>query len=355
METRVVMSRRLALFAVAVAAAVLPPRPVLGAVATAAAADDASPGCTRQCGNISIPHPFGVEHGCFLPGLNVTCRNGTELFLGDGTVQVLEISIQNATVRINASSAYFPGSNNSHSKPSGTWSGALGDGGAYTLAWGRNILLAFGCNVQVFLVGDRSRTLSTCAALCDWDEHENTWFFRSPELLFSGIGSCQASILTARSSYGINALWLNGSTGPSHMSETDIWIVDSEFLSSFVDYGTYLTTSLPAVLDWRINHTICHDNASSAACRSSHSSCKNATDSGPVAHVCNCAQGYQGNPYVPDGCRDINECDDPETYPCHGNCKNTEGGYECHCLPGFTGNASIPNGCKGMKVAKLAC
>ena len=85
MERRVVVgmiSTRSVLFAVAVAAAVLPPPPpVLGAVAaaTAAATDDAAllPGCTSLCGNISIPHPFGVEPGCFLPGFNVTCRNST--------------------------------------------------------------------------------------------------------------------------------------------------------------------------------------------------------------------------------------------------------------------------------------
>jgi hypothetical protein len=46
-------------------------------------------------------------------------------------------------------------------------------------------------------------------------------------------------------------------------------------------------------------------------------------------------------------CSDINECEYPETYPCYGNCKNTEGGYQCLCAFGFKGNASIPNGCKG--------
>ncbi|CAL5001389.1 unnamed protein product [Urochloa decumbens] len=80
-------------------------------------------------------------------------------------------------------------------------------------------------------------------------------------------------------------------------------------------------TSLPAVLNWGINHTTCHGNGSSAACRSSHSFCDN-YGGGTEAHVCNCAQG---NPYIPNGCEDVNECDDPETYPCHGNCNNTEG------------------------------
>lgn len=161
------ISTRSVLFAVAVAAAVLPPPPVLGAAATASVTDDVAllPGCTSRCGNISIPHPFGVEPGCFLPGLNVTCRNSTsgvpELFLGDGTLQVLEISIPNATVRINATFAYFPGSNgtypNNIATTNRTWSSALGESGPYTLGW-RNKLIVLGCNVQVIVAGGRRRT-----------------------------------------------------------------------------------------------------------------------------------------------------------------------------------------------------
>ena len=56
--------------------------------------------CTRSCGNISIPYPFGIETGCYhATGFNLTC-NHSKLFLGDGTVQVLHISVENSTVRI---------------------------------------------------------------------------------------------------------------------------------------------------------------------------------------------------------------------------------------------------------------
>jgi hypothetical protein len=73
LEKSAAMSRRVALFVggAVVASLLLLPRPTAAAVA----ADVALPGCTSQCGNMSVPHPFGVEPGCYLPGLNVTCRN----------------------------------------------------------------------------------------------------------------------------------------------------------------------------------------------------------------------------------------------------------------------------------------
>jgi hypothetical protein len=64
--------------------------------------------CTRSCGNISIPYPFGIETGCYhAGGFNLTCKQQhshhhqpPKLFLGDGTVQVLDISVEHSTVRI---------------------------------------------------------------------------------------------------------------------------------------------------------------------------------------------------------------------------------------------------------------
>ncbi|XP_041011329.1 wall-associated receptor kinase-like 10 [Juglans microcarpa x Juglans regia] len=47
-------------------------------------------------------------------------------------------------------------------------------------------------------------------------------------------------------------------------------------------------------------------------------------------HTCECAQGYAGNPYLPQGCQDINECVDPKLNRCtDSRCKNTDGGYHC--------------------------
>ncbi|KAI9077557.1 hypothetical protein K1719_040489 [Acacia pycnantha] len=61
---------------------------------------------------------------------------------------------------------------------------------------------------------------------------------------------------------------------------------------------------------------------------------------------CSCKAGFQGNPYLPDGCQDVNECDPPNS--AH-NCdikgqalrKNFYGGYNCTCPPGYTGDSDF--------------
>jgi hypothetical protein len=81
---------------------------------------------------------------------------------------------------------------------------------------------------------------------------------------------------------------------------------------------TYITTTgfsdmaagrAPAVLDWSIRNGTCEvaerNLSGSYACRSANSKCFDST-SGSAGYVCNCSQGYEGNPYLPDGCKGTN-------------------------------------------------
>jgi len=101
------------------------------------------------------------------------------------------------------------------------------------------------------------------------------------------------------------------------------------------------TQTMPLVLDWAIR-----DNGSASmscaaeakkttsyACVSNHSKCVDSTN-GP-GYICNCTQGYGGNPYVIGGCTNIDECAFPDKFPCHGVCKDTVGSYECQCPWGY--------------------
>ncbi|KAM0920580.1 hypothetical protein ACQ4PT_007412 [Festuca glaucescens] len=72
------------------------------------------------------------------------------------------------------------------------------------------------------------------------------------------------------------------------------------------------------------------------ACASSNSFCANGTSSD--RYLCHCKEYYEGNPYVPDGCQDIDECKDLVNNPCHGVCKNRLGGYDCPCKSGMKGD-----------------
>ncbi|KAJ6386255.1 hypothetical protein OIU77_029262 [Salix suchowensis] len=48
---------------------------------------------------------------------------------------------------------------------------------------------------------------------------------------------------------------------------------------------------------------------------------------------------------------DIDECKDPEKYPCHGKCRNTDGDYECKCSLGMRGDGKT--GCQGFAITTI--
>jgi hypothetical protein len=58
------------------------------------------------------------------------------------------------------------------------------------------------------------------------------------------------------------------------------------------------------VLDWSIGHDDCKTavrNPAGYACRSNNSFCSDATSG--RGYICKCNQGFDGNPYLPDGCK----------------------------------------------------
>ncbi|KAI4299990.1 hypothetical protein L6164_033410 [Bauhinia variegata] len=51
---------------------------------------------------------------------------------------------------------------------------------------------------------------------------------------------------------------------------------------------------------------------------------------------CRCEEGFQGNPYLSNGCQDIDEC--ITMSPCNMTCHNFDGGYNCSCPSGYKGD-----------------
>ncbi|KQJ98873.1 hypothetical protein BRADI_3g39650v3, partial [Brachypodium distachyon] len=313
--------------------------------AAAASAPAIAKSCTSSCGNISIQYPFGVEPGCYHGGgFNLTCNQSyhpPRLFLGDGTVQVLDISIPNGTVRINGSSVHLW--TGTTKVANGAWRaggpGHTAAAGPYFLAEMTNDLLAIGCDVQVVLLRDNDTLASSCGTFCPKEDGTvggNGTIVATGSC--SGIGCCQSTILEAQDRFA------------------DVFIMESDYSFKRMEFDPDGQT-VPAVLGWRISSSACHSNGSSPSCRSNHSYCQHYdTMFGPQqshsGHNCYCSKGYQGNPYIPDGCYDINECDYPDIYPCYGDCKNKQGGYDCQCPLDFKGNASEQNGCEDIDECK---
>ncbi|KAK4391241.1 Wall-associated receptor kinase [Sesamum angolense] len=95
-------------------------------------------------------------------------------------------------------------------------------------------------------------------------------------------------------------------------------------------------TELPMVADWAIGNMTCEEagkNSSDYACKSSNSKCYEPNNGS--GYRCSCLEGYQGNPYLVQGCQDIDEC---ELGKCPHDCRNTNGNYTCLCPKGYRGD-----------------
>lgn len=105
--------------------------------------------------------------------------------------------------------------------------------------------------------------------------------------------------------------------------------------------------SVPMVVEWAAGSVACHvaqSNASRYACQLPHSQCKDSSIG--QGYICRCLPGYRGNPYLVDGCQDIDEC--AVSNPCEGICINLPGSFKCYCLKG-----SVGDGRKDVQVATL--
>ncbi|CAL9758298.1 unnamed protein product, partial [Musa acuminata subsp. burmannicoides] len=108
--------------------------------------------------------------------------------------------------------------------------------------------------------------------------------------------------------------------------------------------GPFVGLKQQTIVSWVIELQLCEDakkNMTTFACVDQHSSCLNTNNDELQGYRCKCSEGYEGNPYVRNGCRDINECNSTEKYLCYGICTNTDGGYTCTCAAGTSGDPKL--------------
>uniref|UniRef100_A0ACD5UFQ4 Uncharacterized protein n=1 Tax=Avena sativa TaxID=4498 RepID=A0ACD5UFQ4_AVESA len=303
----------------------------------------ALPGCRESCGGIPVPYPLGIGQGCFRKGFNLTCdetRHPAKLFLGDG-VEVLGISLADGTVRIrsNVLRSSFQEFNGSWSGPSVT--------GPFSVSTARNWFVAIGCNIvaQLLPTGgidlQEAHYTSTCASACLYGQQN----FSGTSC--SGIGRCRTSITWELASYEIHVTPLTVlGFSSSYTGGVYVFIVDQDWFSTkegqmllnFTDpYQHTMVESVPAVLEWWLDLISDEDMLPrSVGPNSSYFRCPSLNSVSYYVGLdydkrrCNCSQGYEGNPYIHDGCQDIDECQRPDVYPClHGTCINMPGTYQC--------------------------
>ncbi|WVZ82638.1 hypothetical protein U9M48_029882 [Paspalum notatum var. saurae] len=309
----------------------------------------AKPGCQDRCGNVSIPYPFGIGHGCWLNEnfkVNCTADNVTILsnfnstddllsFTVEGT-RLLEINVNLGEARVQSPIAWWCNYTNNTVNGSFPWINIVP---SFVVSETKNKFTAMGCATVAYIGGEsKSHSYYTaCGSFCyDRDSINNI-------TECSGIGCCQTAIPGNQDTFRLELSYDTDNSQVQNFSPCSYgFIVDQDwfkFNSSYVELSYFKEQyggGVPLVLDWVVsNGTSCvqaKQNQSSYACRDKNSVCINTP--GRSGYLCNCSAGYEGNPYLDEGCQDINECDSPSLYPCHGKCKNTIGNYTCTCSLG---------------------
>ncbi|CAN6227454.1 unnamed protein product [Urochloa humidicola] len=231
-------------------------------------------------------------------------------------------------------------------------------GSHYRFSPAKNLLVSLGCPNLGYFVDGSGYYISGCMSVCRPSN------YTIPGLC-TGVGCCRSAIPPGVDFYEPYMLdFPRGGGDPIFSTNITacryVFLVEAEWLNTTYSDQAYRNRSgdftVPLVLDWAVRSVgdcaTARGNATSFACRSELSDCVNSTNG--QGYRCSCHIGYEGNPYLDGGCRDIDECQRRDEYPCHGVCTNTPGNYTCLCPPGTSGDAFEQNGCRPKDKFTLA-
>ncbi|XP_078169740.1 wall-associated receptor kinase 2-like [Carex rostrata] len=292
------------------------------------------PGCPESCdgSDILIPYPFGIGPNCSLSEeFVVNCE-----FTTSGNLSPTRGSFLIENISLPLGQARTLGGVASTCDGVKTTTN-LSNNAPFRLNTEKNKFTVTGCNTLAYLHLDPSSDYSVgCFSSCDSQDTLNK------HGSCSGIGCCQTDIPKGTSIfYATFDERFNNSKVQNFSPCSYAMVVEaSEYQFSPYDITNEKLANrlMPIVLDWAIGNTTCENaqtNKSSYACRSDHSICLNSSSGG---YFCNCLDGYEGNPYLDEGCQDIDECADQNPCSKQGKCHNLQGTYRCSCPFGLRKN-----------------
>ncbi|CAN6329896.1 unnamed protein product [Urochloa humidicola] len=345
--------------------------PAIEVSATSSGLAVSLPGCPDKCGNVTIPYPFGIGDACaassLSPNFTVICNNSFQPprpTIGDpsmAVVEVIDISLERGEMRVYNDVSYYCFTSNTTISDDKTAGFSL-EGTPFILSATRNHFTVIGCNTLGLIGGYTHNNpdlyVAGCYSYCQGIN--NT----SAGVPCAGVGCCETTISPNITDFAA-VLAVN---------QSSVWSFNPCFYAMLVEEGWYsfrrqdlvgrlgfinerANRGVPVISDWAIRNGSCPKEGTTApkdyACVSTNSYCVSANN-GP-GYLCNCFKGYEGNPYLPKGCQDIDECEVrkqdakyKELYPCeNGRCHNIPGGYICKCRIG-AGSDGTNSGCRPL-------
>ncbi|XBI58360.1 hypothetical protein VPH35_039596 [Triticum aestivum] len=325
------------------------PRGALSQIGRGLALPPSSPmGFNITCN--SIDYPFGIEGIAQQPGFEVTCGRNSEAMLqiDKHSYKIDYVSVEEGFVVVLAGPIHQVcyDRNGKQMKATGIGNISL-EQTPFTFSKS-NKLVATGCNYKlVAKFSNSSDGESFCSTSCD--EYSGTVD------CIHGLACCEVPMpmnTTREFTFKFDKI-----------EEQDIGYEDGTCSAAFfLDQGEQVFMGgrgnaqrplkdmlLPAVdhrmiLDWAVGRGTCHQASTHNLARrycNKMSGCIDAPSG--AGHLCKCHAGYDGNPYVADGCVDIDECRTSDSNNCtiQDFCHNTRGGYTCSCPNGWIGDGYL--------------
>ncbi|CAF2207951.1 wall-associated receptor kinase-like 22 [Brassica napus] len=313
-------------------------------ITTAQNINSSSTSCNRICGGISIPFPFGIGHkDCYLNDwYEVVCNTTTTSTSGNPLAPFLSKinrELVSITLRNSIDSSYGV----VHIKSPVTSSGCsqrpavkppplnlTGKGSPFFITES-NHLVSVGCDARALVTNIESQIIG-CESSCDENTNKNK--SRSDKIC-GGYRCCQAVITADKPQViGINlessgggeckvAFLTNETYSPANVTEAEE-----------VSRNGFSVVELGWFFDSRLRDPVGCVNLTEAGIYTSAPSCvcEYGYFSGFGYSNCYCNNiGYRGNPYLPGGCVDIDECEEGKGRNSCGEqtCVNVPGSFRC--------------------------
>ncbi|KAI8016658.1 Wall-associated receptor kinase 2 [Camellia lanceoleosa] len=290
--------------------------------------------CMNRCGNLSISYPFGVKENCYLSEeFFINCRD-SQPYLQHGKVHVTNILLEEGELGIMNYISHYDGNSTQLDFPSSL------NLSKFSISTTKNKFTVIGCDSYGYLdiPIDSDWVAVGCVSRCRSIDyvHNGTC---------SGIGCCQTSIPERVSQINITAysFFDRGNVSDFNPCSYAFVVEEAAFNFSTTYLQNFTEDMVPLVLDWGISdNETCDEakrNLTSYAC-GDHSDCYSAK----IGHgyLCKCSKGYEGNAYLSDGCKDIDECADPNLNHCveESKCLNKPGDYTCSCPNRYHGDGT---------------
>ncbi|KAL0009211.1 hypothetical protein SO802_010713 [Lithocarpus litseifolius] len=293
----------------------------------------ALPNCTDSCGGVEIPYPFGLREGCYLNHhFSVSCTTNssgkTQPVISDDFI-ITNISLQgqiDMSMYI-AHDCYDEQGVLDDKNSNDAW---LNLSGIFTVSNTQNKFVVVGCDTYAYLKGYQpyNEQYSTgCRSQC-----ESTRYIVNGSC--SGVACCELDLpiglrnitITSESFNKHAEVWRFNPCSYAFITRNGSFTFSVDALRSLRD-----KKEMPMVFDWAIGKERCKDVENICG---GNSTCID-SDNGP-GYRCECKDGYHGNPYLPHGCQDIDECENHDN--CKGSgekCLNILGNFTCSCIEGY--------------------